>query len=285
MVSRHGTSNPCDPVCESNVNDGMADDGMKDNERNFDGDGDGTGLLTVLIPNHNYGEFIGEAVESVAAQDYPAVELIVVDDGSDDDSVTAVTRKLKAASKRLRNASLIELKANRGKLGAINAALGHIRSEYLITLDADDWLSPGYASRCIAELRQRRERDDTLGFVYTDCELVDRRGGYIDRGRSVAFDRDLVGKLSFLPEPALMLTEAFKQAAPFDERIRIATKHHKWRRVVDNGWTGHHIAEPLFSYRMHTGNMSGIGHRVLAESDSGKRGERILSGYWEVARS
>lgn len=253
---------------------------MKDNERSFGGGG----LLTVLIPNHNYGEFIGEAVESVVAQDYPAVELIVVDDGSDDDSVAAVSRKLKTARKRLRNASLIELKTNRGKLGAINAALDRIRGEYLITLDADDWLSPGYASRCIAELGQQRERNSSLGFVYTDCKLVDRDGSFIDRGRSVAFDRDLVGKLSFLPEPALMLTEAFKQAAPFNERIRVATKHHKWQRVVDNGWTGHHIPETLFSYRMHTDNMSGIGRRVLSESDSGKRGERILSGYWEVAQ-
>lgn len=241
-------------------------------------------LLTVLIPNHNYGTFIGEAMDSVMAQDHPAVELIVVDDGSVDDSIAVARRKLKTAEERLRGATLIELKANRGKLGAINAALDRIRGEYLITLDADDWLSPGYASRCIRELHHRRQRDTRLGFVYTDCELVDRNGAFIDRGRSVAFDRDLVGKLSFLPEPALMLTEAFTQAAPFDERIRVATKHHKWRRVVDNGWTGHHIAEPLFSYRMHTGNMSGIGRRVMSEAENGERGERILSGYWEVAQ-
>jgi len=240
-------------------------------------------LLTVLIPNHNYGAFIGEAMDSVMAQDYAAVELIVADDGSKDDSVAVVKRKLKTAMERLDHASLVELQANRGKLGAINAALDRIRGEYLITLDADDWLSPSYASRCIAELSARRREDSSLGFVYTDCELVDRGGAFIDRGRSVAFDRELVGKLSFLPEPALMLTEAFMQAAPFDERIRVATKHHKWRRVVDNGWTGHHIAEPLFSYRMHTGNMSGIGRRVMSESENGRRGERILSGYWEVA--
>ncbi len=241
-------------------------------------------LLTVLIPNRNYGEYIRDAIDSVAAQDYPAIELIVVDDGSDDDSVEVAHDRLAAAGKRLYRGTVIELERNRGKLGAINAALDRIEGEYLITLDADDWLNPNYASRCIAELRQRRLRDPNLGFVYTDCRLVDRNGAWIDHGRSVAFDRDLVGKVSFLPEPALMLTAAFKQAAPFDERIRIATKHHKWCRVVDNGWTGHHISEPLFCYRMHAGNMSGIGRRVMSESENGKRGERILSGYWGVAQ-
>jgi len=255
-------------------------EGMKDNDTD---PGNGH-LLTVLVPNHNYGAFIGEALDSVMAQDYPAIELIVVDDGSTDDSVAVVERRLQRARGRLRRASLIELRDNRGKLGAINAALHRIRGEYLITLDADDWLSPSYASRCIAELRRQRLRDPHMGFVYTDCELVDREGVFIDRGRSVAFDRDLVGKLSFLPEPALMLSTAFTQAAPFDEGIRVATKHHKWCRVVDNGWKGHHIPEALFSYRMHTGNMSGIGRRVMSEAENGERGERILSGYWEVTQ-
>ncbi|HSH42523.1 MAG TPA: glycosyltransferase family A protein [Arenicellales bacterium] len=240
-------------------------------------------LLTVVIPNYNYGSYIGEAVDSVLAQDYEPVELIVVDDGSSDESVAVVRERLAARDGRLHRATVMPLEENRGKLGAINAALPLIGGRYLIVLDADDWLDPGYARRCITELRERRLRDPELGFIYTDCRLVDRRGATIDRGRSAAFDRELVGRLSFLPEPALMLAEAFLQAAPFDESIRVATKHHKWRRVVANGWTGHHIAEPLFSYRMHDANMSGIGRRVLSETESGERGERILSGYWEVA--
>jgi len=240
-------------------------------------------LLTVLIPNYNYARYIGDAIDSVLEQDYSAIELIVVDDGSGDDSVPTVERKL-AGENHLNRSEFIALDKNRGKLGAINAALGHITGEYLITLDADDWLSPGYASRCITELRQKRLRDTSLGFIYTDCRLVDKYGSPIDHGRSVSFDRDLVGKLSFLPEPALMLTRAFMEATPFDETIRVATKHHKWCRVVENGWTGYHIAEPLFYYRMHTDNRSGIGQRVMAEARDGKRGERILSGYWGVAQ-
>lgn len=240
-------------------------------------------LLTVLMPNYNYGNYIGQAIDSIFAQDYPAIELIIVDDGSTDNSVDEIQKKFKE-NKRINNCKLVVLEHNRGKLGAINAAQDHLTGEFLITLDADDWLSPGYASRCIAELRQKRLRDPNLGFIYSDCTLVDETGKLIDFGRSTTFKRSLVEKLSFLPEPALMLTRAFKEVMPFDESIRVATKHHKWCRIVNNGWTGYHIAEPLFYYRMHSNNLSGIGERVISETDKGEYGERILSGYWGIAK-
>jgi len=239
-------------------------------------------LLTIAIPNYNYGRYIRRAIESVLAQDYADIELIVVDDGSNDDSVKIVGQAL-AAQNRLYRTELIRFTRNQGKLAALNAALEQAHGRYFIILDADDWLTSRYATRCINELRHRREHNDAIGFIYSDCKLMDADGEYIDRGCSTPFDRDLVGRLSFLPEPALTLTEAIRQAAPFDVRIRQATKHHKWCRIVANGWIGHYINEPLFYYRMHGENMSGIGERVTAEADNGSRGERILSGYWQIS--
>lgn len=246
-------------------------------------EGEGTGLLTVLIPNFNYGSYIERAIDSVLAQDYSSVELIVVDDGSKDDSL-AVIEKALAADNRLQRSELIAFKRNRGKLAALNAALEVTSGEYSIILDSDDYLATNYASRCIAELRTARQHDASMGFVYTDCTLIDDDDRYIDRGHSTMFDASLVDRLSFLPEPALTLTEALKSAAPFDESIRRATKHHKWRRIVAGGWAGLHLAEPLFYYRMHDANMSGIGQKVLSEAESGTRGARILSGYWQLSK-
>ena len=50
-------------------------------------------------------------------------------------------------------------------------------------------------------------------------------------------------------------------------------------------WAGHYVPEPLFFYRMHDANMSGIGRSVLAEDDRTGRKDRLLSGYWRVAES
>ena len=239
-------------------------------------------LLTIAVPNYNYGRYIERTLQSVREQDYPDIELIVVDDGSGDDSVARVEQTLGAMS-GLHRSELICFDKNRGKLAALNAAVDQARGRYFIILDADDWLTSTYASRCIAELRRLRADNSAIGFIYSDCNLMDADGNFINRGRSTPFDRDLVGRLSFLPEPALTLTEAIRQAGPFDERIRKATKHHKWVRIVARGWYGHYINEPLFYYRMHGDNMSGIGERITSETDKGSYGERILSGYWQVS--
>ncbi len=239
------------------------------------------GLLSVVIPNFNYAAFVGEAIASIAAQTYAPIELIVVDDASSDNSVVEITAALDKASNLWRT-QLIALEQNLGKLGALNRALPHVRGQYFVIHDSDDLLSEGYAARTIAELETARAQDPAIAIIYTDCMLISATGEELDRGRSAAFDPALLERYSFIPEPAMCLAAPVLDAGPYDEAIRKGTKHHKWKRIIANGWRGLHIAEPLFSYRMHEGNLSGIGKRVIAEVERGEGGERILSGYWPL---
>jgi len=242
------------------------------------------GLLSVIIPNYNYGRFIEEAIRSVQRQSYAPVELVVVDDGSRDNSCKIV-RDLLSRTNGISRQELVETEQNSGKLAAINTGLQHCSGEYCIVLDADDILSEDYARRCIDRLQTVRRNDQSVGFIYTNCKLVGKHGDVLGHGKSTAFDPGLIEEFSFIPEPAVVLMAAMIEAAPFDTSIRKGTKHHKWRRIIANGWAGNHIPEPLFSYRMHDDNLSGIGLRVLEEIDSGHRGERILSGYWPTQQA
>lgn len=239
-------------------------------------------LLSVIMPNYNYGRYIAEAIQSLAGQDYRPIELIVVDDASTDNSLEVVEETLSQIDSFERT-EVISIKANGGKLAAINCALGKIRGEYSIILDSDDYLTPHYVSRCVTELLSAQKADPRIGFVYTDCTLVSDDGTELDRGKSTAFDPEMIKEYSYVPEPAVVMTRALVEAGPFDVSIRRGTKHHKWRRIVDNGWHGKHLAEPMFFYRMHDRNLSGIGKAVLAEVDNGRQGHRILSGYWPTA--
>jgi glycosyltransferase involved in cell wall biosynthesis len=238
-------------------------------------------LLSVVIPNHNYGRFVAEAIASVAAQSYGPIQLIVVDDASTDNSVEEIHRALDAAT-ALESTMLIALEQNVGKLGALNRALEHVSGHYFIILDSDDIILPHYAERTIAELEKARAEDPSIAFLYTDCMLINQAGEQLDRGKSAAWDAALLERYSFVPEPATCLAAPILEAAPYDEAIRKGTKHHKWKKIVANGWNGRHMAEPLFCYRMHDANLSGIGKRVTAEVESGIGGERILSGYWPL---
>jgi glycosyltransferase involved in cell wall biosynthesis len=236
-------------------------------------------LLSVVMPNFNYGRFVAEAIASVAEQTHAPIDLIVVDDASTDNSAEVIRDALASAG-GLNDVKFIALEQNLGKLGAINRALPHVRGEYLMILDSDDLLTPGYAARTITELENARAEDPSIAFLYTDCTLISQTGEVLDRGKSTAFDAKLLETFSFVPEPAMCLAGPVLDAGPYDEAIRRGTKHHKWRRIVANGWNGRHLPEPLFCYRMHDQNLSGIGKRVMDEVARGEGGERILSGYW-----
>lgn len=94
-------------------------------------------LVSVLMANYNYGEYIGEAIQSLINQTYPHWELIVVDDGSTDDSVEQVTQ----FSKREPRIKLIQ-KENEGVATALNVAFDNAQGEILCLLDSDDIFFP-----------------------------------------------------------------------------------------------------------------------------------------------
>lgn len=243
-----------------------------------------TPRVGVFIPNYNYARFIADTLHSVMAQSYPLLDVIVVDDGSSDDSVRVIEQCL-ARFDGMRRTAFYRQPANGGKLAALNAVMHEITAPYMLTLDADDQLEPLYIERCLQTLIEARAHDSKVAMVYSDCQLIDEAGEFIYLGRSATFDADKLQTMSYIPEPALCLSEACLEIMPFDQRIRVGTKHHKWLRMVARGWRGLHIAEPLFRYRMHDQNLSSIGRRVLKEIESGQFGERILSGYWTATRA
>src|SRR4051812_18099831 len=98
--------------------------------------------VDILVNNYNYGHFLPEAIDSALAQDHPAVNVIVVDDGSTDDS----RRRLQAYDGRVQ----IVLKENGGQASALNAGFAVSGADVVIFLDADDVLHPHAATRAAA---------------------------------------------------------------------------------------------------------------------------------------
>ena len=91
-------------------------------------------IISVIIPCYNHGGYLGKAIDSVLGQSYPNVEVIVVDDGSSDD-----TREVAAAyGEKVRYI----YKENGGLSAARNTGLEHAKGAYIVFLDADDWLYP-----------------------------------------------------------------------------------------------------------------------------------------------
>lgn len=102
-------------------------------------------LVSVLIPCYNAGRYIGETLESVFQQTWQNIEVIVVDDGSKDNSADVIR------SFRRPSLKLVE-QANRGQTAALNACLDHARGDLVQYLDADDLIAPDKIALQIARL-------------------------------------------------------------------------------------------------------------------------------------
>jgi hypothetical protein len=93
--------------------------------------------ISIVICNYNYAHYIGEALDSALLQTYPASEIVIVDDGSTDPSLTII-RRYEAAHDRIR----VLTQANGGQIAAYNTGFKHARGDVILFLDSDDLLLP-----------------------------------------------------------------------------------------------------------------------------------------------
>lgn len=123
-------------------------------------------LVSIIINNYNYAQFIGQAIDSVLSQTYPNTEVIVVDDGSTDKSVELIA----SYSDRI----VPVLKKNGGQGSAINAGFQVSHGAIVIFLDADDYLFPHTVEQVVAAWKPG------VAKVQYRLELVDAQRNFLD---------------------------------------------------------------------------------------------------------
>jgi len=204
--------------------------------------------VSVIIPTYNRQKFIMEAVESVLAQTYSDFELIVVDDGSTDD-----TAKLLAAVQD--NRVKYVRQENAGRSRARNRAIEMAKGEYIAFLDSDDSYLPD-------KLRMQVEHLDThpeLAMVYTGAICVDEQGNELNYEYKTGSSGFVYPEVAFfLPVtitlPTVMVRrQVFGQIGLFDERMVRFEDTDMWRRIAKRFAVGT-IQAPTCRLRTHTDN-------------------------------
>jgi glycosyltransferase involved in cell wall biosynthesis len=243
----------------------------------------------VLIPAYNVVDYVAEAIESVLVQTYPAVETIVVNDGSTDGTAGVI--------RAYREHIVYIEQENRGLAAARNAALAVASGGFIGLLDADDIWLPERLERCVAKLDDRPE----IGFVTTDAWLLEdgtRTGKRFydlptnEFAEQVRLARMIRSNVVF---PSVVARrELYDRHGKFDESLRRSEDYDLWLRFLAGGEIGACIAEPLAYYRLRSDSLSANGaaqaraHRSVLRKQLHQIAPLIGTGFgpsaWEVAR-
>lgn len=185
-----------------------------------------TPLVSVLIDTYNYGRFVEQAVESVLTQDYPPerMELILVDDGSTDDTPERVAKYLEGSPGRAPVQYL--RKENGGQASAFNCGIGRATGDLVAFLDADDYWLPGKLARVVEEF----DRHPDAGLVYhrllerTESTGQMSKALFVDVSGDVARDANALRHYRAYPTSSLVFRrDLLETFLPIPEEIRLQT--------------------------------------------------------------
>jgi glycosyltransferase involved in cell wall biosynthesis len=207
-------------------------------------------VVSIIMPTYNRAEFISAAISSVLRQTYESFELIVIDDGSTDETAQVIRS---FTDQRV----LFVRQANHGRSAARNRALGMARGRYIAFLDSDDEYLPDKLSLQVAYM----DRHPDIGMIYTSAQCINAAGEPLDgydyvataQGniyRDIAFFRPVTITL-----PTVMLRrEVLDIVGLFDVAMERFEDTDLWRRIAKRFRIGV-IESPTCRLRTHTTNI------------------------------
>jgi hypothetical protein len=207
----------------------------------------GEAEVTIVIPLHNYADYVIEALESVAAQSLPVLDLVVVDDASTDDSLAMVTEWCERHNARFNRLVVLAHTRNAGLAGARNSGFAAAETRFVLPLDADNRLRPDCGTRLLAALdgseaafaypaiRHFGDETDVIGLEpFSALRLL--QGNYIDA-------------------MALVAKWAWAGAGGYTHISYGWEDFDFWARLVELGQFGVSVPEVLADYRVHRASM------------------------------
>jgi Glycosyl transferase family 2 len=223
--------------------------------------------VSVLTALYNYERHITKALDSAAAGSFESIELVVVDDGSRDDSC-AVARNWIESHEDV-PALLVRHPINRGLGPARNTALEHARGELVFVLDADNLLY----RRCIETLVDALDRDPAATFAYGMLEMFDERGP-VGLRSPFPWQPERFATGNFIDAMALIRTARLREHGGYttDARLYGWEDYDLWCGVAQAGGHGVFVPTVIARYRATRHSMLSItdisartAHSLLAE--------------------
>ncbi len=181
-------------------------------------------LISVVVPSYNQGRYIRATIESILSQDYRPLQIVVVDGGSSDETVSVLqsygsTSELEWISER-----------DSGVVEAVNKGFARVRGEIVSIQSSDDCYLPSALRTVVEEFK----RDSRVGLVYGDTVKVDANGDEVARYRIGPYSLlNLFRIQTWIPQPsAFFRRELLDTLGGWDDRIPYAPDTDLWIRMA-----------------------------------------------------
>jgi glycosyltransferase involved in cell wall biosynthesis len=238
-------------------------------------------LVSILINNYNYGRFLRDAIESALHQTYPKTEVMVVDDGSTDDSHEIIA----SYGSRI----IPVLKENGGQASALNAGFALCRGEWVCLLDSDDTWHPAKIEEVVSATRKFPE----AVLVYHKYQSVSEELEPVDRARPAGIFRGWIDEVVQKSGGAWMCSPTSGLSLRKDLLDRIGSIPQKQFKICADAYLNYLVPflgpvlglnQCLVNYRLHGGN--GFSNpALLRKSGNADLLDKHLRRYEELVES
>lgn len=196
-------------------------------------------LVSIIIPAYNASLFLGETLEAIMKDTYPSIEIIVVNDGSEDETLDI------ASSYAIKDSRIIVInQKNGGVCRARNHGIEKASGKYILPIDADDILLPGFVSWAVNTI----EANDQIKAVIPKAEFFGARSG---PWKLKTFSRKLLARKNMIPATALYRKYDWERCGGYYEGLQAREDWEFWIAVLKDG--GKVVTSPELGlrYRIH----------------------------------
>ena len=209
--------------------------------------------VAICISSYNYAERITAALESCRGQSLQALELVIVDDDSTDESLEQCRKWLAKHGQRFCSAQLLQHQQNSGLAAARNTAFAAASAPWCWVLDADNQIDTNACERCLGLAQASSDQTAVVHPLIRICEDNGNTHGFVGNGHP--WQREQLQAGNVVDAMALVRRDAWKAVGGYSHIPGGWEDFDFWCKLIEAGWNGVLYPQPLATYTQHGSSM------------------------------